>query len=157
MLVVKHNPCHWFAMIVAFEDAEWSIWPDASVIAMTVVRRCYSATCMLYWTHRFPNPWGWVRGARRWQLGAAVRRRARRPRPGTARCAAVRSGPARQRGPAPGGCGPGRRCCRLLAGAVRFGPRLEALAAYLRHAQHLPVALSPGTVETSRKQRRNLS
>ena len=44
MLVVRHNPCHWFAMIVAFEDAEWSIWPDASVIAMTAVRRCYSAT-----------------------------------------------------------------------------------------------------------------
>lgn len=58
MLVVKHNPCHWFAMIVAFEDAEWSIWPDASVIAMTVVRRRYSATWMLYWTHRFPNRWG---------------------------------------------------------------------------------------------------
>ena len=44
-----------------------------------------------------------------------------------------------------------------VAGPVRFGPRLEAQAAYLRYAQHLPVArlrelhgvtLSTGTVET---------
>ena len=44
-----------------------------------------------------------------------------------------------------------------VAGPVRFGRRLEALAAYLRYAQHLPVArlrelygvaLSTGTVET---------
>lgn len=38
MLVVKHNPRHPFAMIVAFEDAEWSIWPDAAVTAMAVAR-----------------------------------------------------------------------------------------------------------------------
>ncbi len=30
-----------------------------------------TATCMLYGTHGFPNLWGWVRGARRQQLGAA--------------------------------------------------------------------------------------
>ena len=33
MLVAKHNPCHRFAIIAAFEDVEWSIWPDAAVTA----------------------------------------------------------------------------------------------------------------------------
>ncbi len=39
MLVIKYNPCHQFAMIAAFDDAEWSIWPNAAVTAMVVVRR----------------------------------------------------------------------------------------------------------------------
>lgn len=39
MLVVKHNLRHPFAMIADFEDAEWSIWPDAPVTAMAVERR----------------------------------------------------------------------------------------------------------------------
>ncbi len=30
-----------------------------------------AASCMLYWTHRFPALWGWVRGARRQQRGTA--------------------------------------------------------------------------------------
>ena len=38
-----------------------------------------AATCMLYWTHRSENLWGWVRGARRQQLGAAGTTSARHP------------------------------------------------------------------------------
>ena len=49
MLVVKHNPRHLFAMVTAFEDAEWSIWPDAPVTAMAVARR---------FPEEFPGPTG---------------------------------------------------------------------------------------------------
>jgi hypothetical protein len=49
MLVVKHNACHQLAMIAAFEDAEWSIWPDAPVTAMAVARR---VSREVPWTNR---------------------------------------------------------------------------------------------------------
>lgn len=49
MLVVKHNPRHLFTMVAAFEDAEWSIWPDAAVTAMAGARR---------FPEEFPGPTG---------------------------------------------------------------------------------------------------
>lgn len=49
MLVVKHDSCHWLAMIVAFEDAEWSIWPNAAATAMAVAHR---------FPGEFPGPTG---------------------------------------------------------------------------------------------------
>ena len=49
MLVIKHNPRHRFAMVAAFEDTEWSIWPDAAMTAMAVARR---------FPEEFPRPTG---------------------------------------------------------------------------------------------------